>query len=97
MAQKVVIVAMTGEVACFVHVLLNGIDMQNRGLEVKIVIEGKATGLLKELNNPDKPYAPLYAKVKAAGLIDCVCRACAPRQWVLLRMLRVKDCRYSTR
>lgn len=77
MDKKAAIVAMTGEVACFVHVLLNGLDMVKRGFDVKIIIEGKATSLVKDLAESEKPFAPIYAKVKEAGLIDCVCRACA--------------------
>ena len=77
MGNKVAIVAMTGEMACFVHVMLNGLDMVKRGFDVKIIIEGKATGLVKELAGSEKPYAPLYAKLREAGIVDCVCRACA--------------------
>ena len=83
MNNKIAIVAMAGEVACFVHVLLNGLDMLKRGFDVRIIIEGKATGLVKELDDPEKPFAPLYDKVKQAGLIDCVCRACANTMGVL--------------
>lgn len=28
---------------CFVHVLLNALDMQERGYEVKVILEGSAT------------------------------------------------------
>lgn len=75
--EKIVIMAMTGEAACFMHVMLNGLDMQKRGFDVKVVIEGKATLLVKELADPAKPLAALYGKFKDSGLIDCVCRACA--------------------
>ncbi|MEW6501055.1 MAG: cytoplasmic protein, partial [Thermodesulfobacteriota bacterium] len=76
MTEKVVVLALTGEAACFAHALLNTLDMQKRGIEVKMVIEGAATRLIKELADPQKPFAPLYAKVVEARLIDCVCRAC---------------------
>ncbi|MDH5297982.1 MAG: DsrE family protein [Desulfobulbaceae bacterium] len=75
--EKVAIFAFVGEVPCFAHALLNGLEMRKRGWEVKLVIEGAATRLIKELNEPDKPFAPLYAKAREAGFIDCVCRACA--------------------
>jgi hypothetical protein len=52
-------------------------DMNSKGYDVKLVIEGCATALLTELADPKKPFSNLFAKVKAAGLIDCVCRACA--------------------
>lgn len=77
MEQKIVIVAFAGEAPCFAHALLNGLDMLARGWEVKLVIEGRATALVKELAEADAPFAPLYAKAKKAGIIDGVCRACA--------------------
>ncbi len=75
--KKVALVAFNGEAMCFVHVLLNALDMAQNGVEVKVVIEGSATRLVKELNDPEKPFAELYKKVKDNGLIDCVCKACA--------------------
>ncbi|HIJ89641.1 MAG: cytoplasmic protein [Desulfobulbaceae bacterium] len=83
MDQKFVIVAFAGEPACFAHALLNGLDMQARGWDVKLVIEGRATALIRELGELDAPFAPLYAKARKAGLIDCVCRACANKMGAL--------------
>ena len=83
MGHKIVIVAFAGEPACFAHALLNGLDMQARGWDIKLVIEGRATGLIKALAEPDAPFAPLYGKVKKSGLIDCVCRACANKMGAL--------------
>jgi len=77
MEKKIVFFAFTGHKTCFVHVLLNGLDMQRRGYLVKIVIEGAATRLIREFAEPDKPFASLFAKVREAGLIAGVCRACA--------------------
>jgi hypothetical protein len=74
---KVALVAFQGESMCFVHVLLNGLDLKNRGADAKIIIEGLATKLLGDLNRPENPFHSLYVKVREAGLIDGVCRACA--------------------
>ena len=41
--KKVALVVFNGEFMCFVHVLLNALDMKERGYDVKIVIEGAAT------------------------------------------------------
>ena len=38
--KKVALFAFNGELMCLMHVLLNAIDMNERGQEVKIVIEG---------------------------------------------------------
>jgi hypothetical protein len=77
--QKVALVAFQGEAMCFVHVLLNALDMQQRGMTVKIIIEGMAAKLPPELNQPDHTFHALYAKTKAAGLIEGVCKACSAK------------------
>jgi hypothetical protein len=38
--KKVVLFAFNGETMCFIHVLLNGLDMKANGYDIKIVIEG---------------------------------------------------------
>ena len=77
--KKIALFAFNGELMCFVHVLLNGIDLSENGYDVKIIIEGTATKQVKELANEQKPFANLYKKVKMMGLIDCVCKACAAK------------------
>jgi hypothetical protein len=83
MGKRVVLVAFNGEPMCFVHVLLNALDMKERGYEVKVVIEGSATKLADELGDEEKPFANLYLDVKAQGLIDCVCQACSQKMGAL--------------
>jgi hypothetical protein len=77
--QKVLLVAFQGEAMCFIHVLLNALDMQQRGLAVKIIIEGMAVKLPPELVKPDHPFHTLYVKTKEAGLIEGVCKACSAK------------------
>lgn len=79
MSKKVVLLAFNGGDMCFVHVLLNALDMHAKKFDVKVVIEGAATKQISELNDPKKPFATLYQKVKDAKLIDCVCKACAAK------------------
>lgn len=76
---KVALVAFQGELTCFIHVLLNALDVTARAGEAKIIIEGQATKLLQELNRPENAFHPLYSKTKEAGLIEGVCRACATK------------------
>jgi hypothetical protein len=64
---------------CFAHVLLNALDIKERGGEAKIIIEGQATKLLQDLNRPENTFHPLYVKTRDAGLIEGVCRACATK------------------
>lgn len=77
--KKIALFAFNGEAMCFVHVLLNALDMKAKGYEVKVIIEGSATKLVEELADESKPFANLYQKVKDQGLIDCVCKACASK------------------
>jgi hypothetical protein len=83
MTKKVLLVAFKGEPMCFVHVLLNALDMTEKGYEVKVVIEGTATQAAAELSDPGKPFAKLYQRVREAGLIDCACQACSAKIGVL--------------
>jgi hypothetical protein len=74
---KVALFAFTGEKRCFIHVLLNALDLKERGYQVKVVIEGAAAGLVKELPGADPPLSTLYRRIQDEGLLDCVCQACA--------------------
>jgi hypothetical protein len=83
MTKRVLLVAFKGEPMCFVHVLLNALDMREKGFEVKVVIEGTATQAAADLGDPGKPFAKLYGQVREAGLIDCACQACSAKMGVL--------------
>ena len=83
MEYKVAIFAFNGEPICFVHALLNVLDMQTKGYDVKLIIEGSATRLVQHFQDTTVPFADLYTTVKQAGLIDCVCRACAAKMGAL--------------
>lgn len=83
MKKRVALVAFNGEPMCFVHVLLNALDMDEKNYAVKIVIEGSATKLVNELTNAENPFAKLYSKVQKKGLIDAVCKACAAKMGAL--------------
>ena len=77
--MKVAFVAFQGEAMCFAHVLLNALDMAEKGHEVKVIFEGAATKQIAELNDASKPFAQLYAQVKEKGLVAAVCKACAAK------------------
>lgn len=72
--NKTVFFAFKGNAMCFIHVLLNALDMNNKGIKCKIVIEGEAVTLLKDLQQNSNP---LYMDAKEKGLIDCICKACS--------------------
>jgi hypothetical protein len=82
MMDKIALFAFNGEMTCFVHVLLNALDMSAKGHEVAVVVEGAATALIPRLAEPVNPLNDLYHQVKDAGLIDAVCRACSAKMKV---------------
>ena len=75
--------AFNGELMCFVHVLLNALDMKAKGKEAIIVFEGASVKLVPELEKPDTPFSNLYFKAKEAGLIEGACKACSAKMGVL--------------
>ncbi len=81
--EKVALFAFNGELMCFVHVLLNALDMQEKGFDVKIVIEGAATKVIPEVSKPGNPMHGFYSRAKEQGLIDGACKACSNKMGVL--------------
>jgi hypothetical protein len=81
--KKIALFVFNGDPMCFIHVLLNALDMKARGYEAKIVIEGAATKLFPELAKENNPMHKLWEKVKAAGLVDGVCKACSNKMGTL--------------
>ena len=79
MNGKVAIFAFSGELMDFAHAMLNALDMKDKGLDAKLIIECDACRLLAALQQADKPFADLFQKVKATGLVDGVCKHCAQR------------------
>lgn len=72
--NKYVLYALRGEEMCFMHVLLNALDLHNGGDEVKIVFEGASVTLIPVF---EQKQLPLYLKAKSLGLIAGACRACS--------------------
>lgn len=79
MKKKVALFAFNGDSFCFMHVMLHTLEMHKKGWEIRLVIEGQATGLVEELSKADAKFHDLYNQVKNADLIDCVCKACATK------------------
>lgn len=75
--KKIALFVFNGDPMCFIHVLLNALDMKEKGYEGKIIIEGAATKLIPDLAKEDNPLHGLWNKVNAAGLVDGACKACS--------------------
>lgn len=68
-----------GDPMCFVHVLLNALDMKSRGDEVLIILEGASVKLIPELVKSENPLNGLWKKAVSADLVEGVCKACAQK------------------
>jgi hypothetical protein len=75
--KKMALFAFRGNLSCFVHVLLNAIDLREKGYEVKVILEGESTKLVAELANPDNHLHALFEQTKSLGLFAGVCKACS--------------------
>lgn len=83
MQHKIALFAFNGEAMCFIHVLLNGLNLLENGFQAKLIIEGAATKLIPEMAKAESPLNRLYEKAKAADLIDGACRACSAKMGTL--------------
>jgi hypothetical protein len=81
--KKFMLFVFNGDAMCFIHVLLNALDMKERGHEAGIVIEGSAVRLLPDLAQEQNPLHLLWEKAIAAGLVTGVCKACSKKMGTL--------------
>jgi len=81
--KKMALFVFNGDPICFIHVLLNALDMQGRGYDSLIVVEGAATKLLPDLAREEHPLHQLWKRVKDAQLVAGVCKACAGKMGTL--------------
>lgn len=65
---------------CFTHVMLNAMDLSDRGHDVKVILEGEAVVMIREMR---EKHNTLYAQLEEQGLIDCVCKSCSNEMGVL--------------
>lgn len=81
--KKVVIFAFRGEPICFIHVLLNAIDMKEKNIEVRVVLEGESTKLVPELFSEKSILHSLFKKAWEMRIIAGICKACAQKMGTL--------------
>jgi len=77
--NKTVFFAFRDNPLCFIHVLLNSLDMAQKGMEGKIVLEGQSVTLVPVMAEPSHFLHQLYTKAKTQGLIVGACRACSTK------------------
>jgi hypothetical protein len=77
--KKTIFFAFRGDAMCFIHVLLNALNMAEKGMEGKIIIEGDAVKLIPEMAKSGHFLNQLYNKVRDKNLIIGACRACSTK------------------
>jgi hypothetical protein len=77
--RKYALFVFNGDPMCFIHVLLNSLDLNARGDEAKIILEGHAVKLVSDLIKPGNPLQSLWKKNVEAGFVDGVCKACSTK------------------
>lgn len=77
--KKFALFVFNGDPMCFIHVLLNALDMKAKGNEAKIIIEGASVKLIPELVKSGNPLNTLWKKNLEAGLFEGVCKACSSK------------------
>lgn len=81
--KKVVLFPFNGELMCFIHVLLNALDMKEKGFDVGIVVEGAALKLIPEIAGEKHPMHGIYSQCRKNDLFFGACRACSAKLGVL--------------
>ncbi|MHA1292099.1 MAG: DsrE family protein [Promethearchaeota archaeon] len=92
MAGRFALFAFNGDPMCFAHVILNALDLREKGNQVKVIIDGAATKLALEFENEKNPFYKLYTRLKESKLVDCFCKACSDKMGTLQK---VKDLGFS--
>ena len=77
--KKDALFVFNGDPMCFIHVLLNGLDLHDKGHEGIIILEGEALNLVGRMAKPDHMLNKLYKKAKDAGIIHGACKACSAK------------------
>ena len=77
--NKTVFFAFRGDPMCFIHVLLNALDMAEKGMAGHIIIEGDAVKLIPEMAQADHFLNQLFLKVREKKLLIGACRACSTK------------------
>ncbi len=68
-----------GDPLCFVHVLLNALDLHEKGHDVRVILEGTSVKLVPELEESGFWLHTLWTRTRSSGLVAGVCQACAQK------------------
>ena len=77
--KKAALFAFNGDPMCFAHVLLNALDLDSKGHDVMVVVEGSACKLVSQFKAEGTAIGQLFQQARQRDLIAGVCRACATK------------------
>ena len=77
--QKILFFPFRDNPLCFVHVLLNAVDLNKKGLGGQIILEGEAVTLVRLMTDTSHFLHPLYQQALEHDLFLGACRACASK------------------
>ena len=77
--SKNILFAFRGDPMCFVHVLLNSLDLHKKGMGGEIILEGEAVTLVSKMIKKGHFLNKLYTQVKDRNLIIGACKACSSK------------------
>ena len=77
--KKFALFVFNGDPMCFIHVLLNALDMKAKNHEARIILEGSSVKLIPELVKPENHLCGLWKKCLDADLVEGVCKACSTK------------------
>ena len=77
--KKCILFAFRGDPMCFIHVLLNSIDLHKKGLGGKIIFEGEAVTLVDKMVKPEHHLHKLYTEARNSNLFAGACWACSAK------------------
>ncbi len=78
MAKKYAIFLFNDDEMCMLHVFLYLRELNERGCEAKLIIEGKAT-VIPAKYAEGSIISRHYQEAKERGWIDCICKACSAK------------------
>jgi hypothetical protein len=77
--RKFAVFVFNGDEMCFMHSMLNVLDLSNKGYEALLIIEGQAVKLVEKMQKGNQ----LFKKLEEKDLIAGVCKACSAKLGVL--------------
>jgi hypothetical protein len=74
MTRKLLFVVFTDEACRRNHAFMYALDLVEQGHQIRVLLEGLATKALHDLDDEGSPFALLFRRAQARGLVAGACR-----------------------